>query len=126
MFTYLSLFVFGVIMVSFNGFDLITSISATAACLGNVGPGLSLVGPMQNYSLFAAPVKVFLSFLMLAGRLELFTIVINFYPQVLEPRQAVVTQKFTSVQRLKRSLPESSPYRLRCRWCLFAFLQPGT
>ena len=77
-FTYLLLFVLGTLVVSLEGTDLVTAISASAACLGNIGPGLGEVGPVLNYGFFSAPTKLFLSMLMIAGRLELFTILLLF------------------------------------------------
>lgn len=67
-------------LVSLDGFDFTTTFTATATCLCNVGPGLSLVGPMGSFAIFSAPVKLLLSLLMLLGRLELFSIVILFFP----------------------------------------------
>lgn len=78
MFTYMILFLIGALLVSLEGTDLVTSISASAACLGNVGPGLGDVGPMVNYGFFSAPTKLLLAVLMIAGRLELFTILLLF------------------------------------------------
>ena len=58
------------------GYDGITSLTAVAATLGNIGPGLGEVGPSLNYAHFPAFGKWFLSFLMLMGRLELFTVLV--------------------------------------------------
>lgn len=60
-------------IISFNGFDLLTSFSSVITCLGNIGPGFSLVGPSMNFSMFSGFSKFILSLLMIAGRLELFT-----------------------------------------------------
>lgn len=73
-FLYVIALFFGTILITLDGYNLITSFSAVAACLGNVGPGFDLVGPVMNFSLFSDGSKLLLSFLMLAGRLELFTI----------------------------------------------------
>lgn len=67
-----------VIVISFFGYDLSSSFGAVAATLGNIGPGIGAVGPVENYSHFPAFAKWFLSFLMLIGRLELFTVLILF------------------------------------------------
>lgn len=72
---YIFLFVLGTAVVSLENISIISSASAVAATLGNIGPGFELVGATQNYSFFSAPVKLLLSFFMLAGRLELFTII---------------------------------------------------
>ncbi len=62
------------ILVSLDGYDLVTSFSAAATCLGNIGPGFHDVGPTMNFSGFSDPTKLLLSFTMIAGRLELFTL----------------------------------------------------
>lgn len=58
------------------GVDILTSISAVASAMFNVGPGLGTVGPAENYGHLAAPVKWILSFCMLAGRLEFYTLLV--------------------------------------------------
>lgn len=70
----------GSLLISLNGFDLMTTISSVLACLGNIGPGFSLVGPAMNFSIFSDFSKVILSLLMIAGRLELFTFFMLFSP----------------------------------------------
>ncbi|MEZ7890643.1 MAG: potassium transporter TrkG [Candidatus Wallbacteria bacterium] len=67
-------------IVSTNNNDILTSITATLATLGNIGPGLGLVGPTDNYSFLAPYVKWTLSFAMLIGRLELYTVLVLFTP----------------------------------------------
>lgn len=62
------------ILVSLDGYDMVTSFSAAATCLGNIGPGFHDIGPTMNFSGFSDPVKLLLSFTMIAGRLELFTL----------------------------------------------------
>lgn len=84
-FLYIGLFFLGALVVSLENVDMITAISSSAACLGNIGPGLELVGPMANYSLFSDPTTIFLAFLMIAGRLELFTIVLLLVPSFWNP-----------------------------------------
>ena len=69
------------LIISADGHDLVTSFTAALACVGNIGPGFSGVGPVMNYSIFSNPIKVFLGFLMLAGRLELFTLFMLFTPR---------------------------------------------
>lgn len=73
---YLSLFAFGGLVLSLMGYDMITAFSASATCLGGVGPGLNLVGPTQNFAFFAPPAKLTLVALMITGRLELYTILV--------------------------------------------------
>ncbi|EAZ82571.1 TrkH family potassium uptake protein [Algoriphagus machipongonensis] len=77
---YLLIFVFGAFVLSIMGYDLPTSLGAVATCLGNVGPAIGDVGPVDNFSFFSPGAKIFLSFIMLLGRLELFTILILFTP----------------------------------------------
>lgn len=84
-FLYLGIFFLGTLVVSLENVDLVTALSASVACLGNVGPGFELVGPMTNYSLFSDATTVFLGFLMIAGRLELFTIVLLLMPTFWNP-----------------------------------------
>ncbi|MDX2414376.1 MAG: potassium transporter TrkG, partial [Bacteroidales bacterium] len=73
---YLLITAFSALIVSAMGYDLITSLTSVAATLGNIGPGLGEVGPSLNYAHFPAFGKWFLSFLMLMGRLELFTVLV--------------------------------------------------
>jgi trk system potassium uptake protein len=77
---YFGIFVFGTMVMSILGEDFMTSLGASASCLGSVGPGLGDVGPVDNYNSISAPGKIFLSFLMLVGRLEIFTVLILFTP----------------------------------------------
>lgn len=72
-FFYIFVLLSGSILISFNGFDLITTISSVITCLGNIGPGFNLVGPSMNFAMFTDFSKIILSLLMIAGRLELFT-----------------------------------------------------
>jgi trk system potassium uptake protein TrkH len=75
---YMFLFVLGTLLVSLDGFDLITSSSAVAATLGNIGPGFAAVGPIHTFSQFSGFSKILMSVLMLLGRLELFTVIALF------------------------------------------------
>ncbi len=59
---------------------LIDSASAVAATLHNIGPGVGIVGPTQNYAAFSAPSKLLFTFLMMLGRLELFAILVLLIP----------------------------------------------
>jgi len=71
---FLSLFALGGLTLAMMGYDMITAFSASAACLGNIGPGFNLVGPTQNFAFFAPPAKLVLVTMMIIGRLELYTI----------------------------------------------------
>ena len=80
-FLYLFMFVIGsIIMASLPGMDLLTAISSVATCLGNVGPGISTVNPAESFAHIPDAGKWVLSFLMLFGRLELFTVAVLFTP----------------------------------------------
>ena len=69
---------FGAFVVSFMGYDIITSFSTSASMLGNIGPGIGTFGPFTNYSAMPMVGKWFLAVLMLLGRLELLTVMILF------------------------------------------------
>lgn len=69
-----------IVATSPGDYNLITSFSTALATVGNIGPGFSLVGPTMNYSFFPDYVKWFLSFAMMAGRLEIYTVLILFTP----------------------------------------------
>ena len=76
------LFVLSVFLVSLEGKDLVTTFTAVATAINNVGPGLALVGPMENFAHLSDLSKVVLMFDMLAGRLELFPLLILFHPSL--------------------------------------------
>ena len=61
-----------------RGYDPMSSISTAVACVGNIGPGFSLTGPAENYAFFSATDKVLLSFAMIIGRLEFYTVMLLF------------------------------------------------
>ncbi len=69
-----------ILLVAIDEFSLETNATAVIACLNNIGPGLDVVGPMGNYASFSWLSKLVLSFDMLAGRLELFPMLILFVP----------------------------------------------
>lgn len=71
----------GVFFLTLNGFDLETTFSSALTCISNVGPGLGLVGPMGNYSIYTGFSKIVLSMLMLFGRLEIYAMLILFSPK---------------------------------------------
>ena len=78
---YVLIFTVSVILISFDDHDLITNFTAVAATINNIGPGLNLVGPTGNFAFFSIPSKLVLIFDMLAGRLELFPMLVLFAPQ---------------------------------------------
>ncbi len=77
---YLIIFFFSTILFTMIEPDLDSAMGAVATCLGNIGPGLGNVGPAENFSHIHVAGKWFLSFLMLLGRLELFTVLVLFSP----------------------------------------------
>jgi trk system potassium uptake protein TrkH len=79
-FIYIMLFAIGALVVMATGPDVLTSLAAAAASLGNIGPGLAKVGPLENYAFLHPVAKWTLSLLMLAGRLELLTIMVMVSP----------------------------------------------
>lgn len=82
--TYIAIFAVSMFIVSFNGYDLETTFTAVTATFNNIGPGLSLVGPTCNYSFLSLLSKYTLIFDMLAGRLELFPMLMLFQPMLLK------------------------------------------
>ena len=79
--TYLMIFTLSILLVSLDNHDLITNFTAVAATLNNIGPGLSLVRPTENFEFFSGGVKLVLIFDMLAGRLEIFPVLLLFMRQ---------------------------------------------
>lgn len=77
---YIVVFSLSVLMISLDGFDFITNFSGVAATINNIGPGFNGVGPMANFSLFSPLSKLVLIFDMIAGRLELFPILLLVSP----------------------------------------------
>jgi trk system potassium uptake protein TrkH len=77
---YVLVFVAGCLALSFLGFDLVTAVGAAAATLGNIGPGLGDVGAVDNYGWMSGTAKMLLTFLMVVGRLELFTVLLLLSP----------------------------------------------
>ena len=79
---YLLVFVASFLLLTLEGFDLVTTFTALAACINNIGPGLEMVGPMGNFAAFSPASKWLLSFNMLVGRLEIFPMLLLFAPSV--------------------------------------------
>lgn len=75
---YLIVFSASVLIISLDGFDFITNFSGVAATINNIGPGFNKVGPMANFGMFSWTSKLVLIFDMIAGRLELFPILLLF------------------------------------------------
>jgi len=66
--------------LTFFGLDFMSALGASASCLGNIGPAIGSLSPVDNYNHLSDAAKYFCSFLMLIGRLELFTVLILFTP----------------------------------------------
>jgi len=78
---HLVIFVLGVLVVSLEGVDMITSISSVSATINNIGPGFGAVGPTMTFADYSIFTKLFLSLVMLLGRLEHFTIIALLVPK---------------------------------------------
>ena len=78
----LHVFVFTIssLIIALHGYDIVTSLSATAACLGNVGPGMGLAGASETYGHFPWTIKLLLCLDMWIGRLEIYTVLALFIP----------------------------------------------
>lgn len=98
--TYMIVFSASVFAVSFEGKDLITNFTAVAATINNIGPGLEMVGPTQNFGIFSPFSKYVLMFDMLAGRLELFPLLILFHPAIWKD---LFVQKFSLLRDSKQT-----------------------
>lgn len=80
--TYVVIFVVSIVLISFENHDMITNFTAVAATFNNIGPGLEMVGPTQNFAFFSDFSKIVFIFDMLIGRLELFPMLLLFKPSV--------------------------------------------
>jgi len=77
---FMLVFVFGVLALTLAGRDIVTAVGATAATLGNIGPGLGDVGPTSNFAFMTGIEKWLLTLFMLVGRLELYTVLVLLLP----------------------------------------------
>lgn len=77
---YIAITIISILILAASGSDFMTSISAVAATINNVGPGFGKVGPTDNYAHFPDYIKWLLSFLMMIGRLEIYTVIILLSP----------------------------------------------
>ena len=77
---YIFIFTASLFLISLDGFDMVTNFTSVAATLNNIGPGLNQVGPMMNFGGFSNFAKLVLIFDMLAGRLEIFPMLVLFLP----------------------------------------------
>lgn len=83
---YVLVFVGSFLLLSLEQFDLVTTFTALASCINNIGPGLEMVGPMGNFAAFSPAAKLLLSFDMLVGRLEIFPMLLLFAPSIWKRR----------------------------------------
>ena len=77
---YIFIFAASFFLISLDNFDMVTNFTAIAATLNNIGPGLNQVGPMMNFGGYSDPAKLVMIFDMLAGRLEIFPMLVFFLP----------------------------------------------
>ncbi len=96
--TYIILFAASVLAVSFEGRDLVTTFTAVAATFNNIGPGLAMAGPTKNFGFFTDFSKFVMIFDMLAGRLELFPLLILFHPTLW--KEAITQKKKTKQEEI--------------------------
>ena len=87
-FFYIIVVAVSMLLISLNGFDLVTTLTAVLTTIGNVGPGFGMIGPADNFAMFSDFSKIILALLMIAGRLELFTFFMLFSPHYWNPDKA--------------------------------------
>ncbi|GAB4112843.1 MAG: TrkH family potassium uptake protein [Candidatus Caldatribacteriota bacterium] len=80
-FLYVLVFIICTFIISSLGLDVLSAMASVAATLGNVGPGLGLVGPAQNYAFIPPLGKIVLTLCMLLGRLEIYTVLVLVIPE---------------------------------------------
>ena len=78
---YIGLFIVATLIMASLGLDMISALASIAASIGNIGPGLGIVGPVQNYLSIPGAGKLILIFCMLLGRLEIYTVIILLVPE---------------------------------------------
>ncbi len=85
MFLYIAMIFVGAFIIAFENTDLMTCFSSVITCLGNIGPGFGSIGPTENFGALSDLSKYLLSFYMIAGRLELYTLFILLTPKFWNP-----------------------------------------
>ena len=93
--SFVLVFSLSVLFVAIDGYDLVTNFTAVAATINNIGPGLSMVGPTRNFSHFSYFSKYVLMFDMIAGRLELFPLLMLFHPELWKEMFSHYIHKFS-------------------------------
>ena len=78
---YFLIFFTSTFLISLMNVDIVTAFTASIATLGNVGPGLNLVGPMSSYNCMPSIAKLIMIMNMWIGRLEVFTVMVLFTPE---------------------------------------------
>lgn len=78
---YIALFLVASLLLAGLGLDMVSAFAASAACVGNIGPGFGSVGPVDNFAHIPAAGKWILAWCMLLGRLEIYTVIILFVPE---------------------------------------------
>ncbi|WP_294375397.1 TrkH family potassium uptake protein [uncultured Clostridium sp.] len=79
---YIIISLIAIFIISFDNFDVLTTVTSVITTMSNIGPGLEMVGPAGNFSAFSSLSKLILSFCMLAGRLEIYPMLIMFSPSI--------------------------------------------
>ena len=79
-YAFMCIFAIALLIVSLEGKDMISNFTAVATCIGNVGPGLGIVGPMGNFSSYSVLSKAVFTFCMIAGRLEIMPVLLLLAP----------------------------------------------
>ena len=88
---YILVFAISVLLVSIEGEDIVTTVTAVITCINNIGPGLNKLGPACNFGFLSGFTKIVLMFDMLAGRLELFPLIMLFHPKLM--KELILSQK---------------------------------
>ena len=89
---YMLIFVIASVILTLLGLDFVSALGAAASSLGNIGPAIGSVSPVNNFAHLSTGAKWFCSLLMLIGRLELFTVLILFTPLLLEEKTKMMHQ----------------------------------
>ena len=101
---YVLIIMFSLLVISIDGFSVGTNFSAVLACFNNIGPGLELVGPTCNFSIYGPLAKIVLIFDMLAGRLEIFPIFDSFVTRYVETLINISDEKYKKVPWISKAL----------------------
>jgi trk system potassium uptake protein TrkH len=96
---YILLVLFGGMLLTFFGMDILTAVGASAASVGNIGPGLGAVGATDNYGWISDPGLAVIVFLMLVGRLEIYTVLLLFHPDTWKRQRAQSLSKARTVRQ---------------------------